>query len=166
VKLAARLTVLFLAISILPLAMASCLACEDVNTAVEQDAVDHLSHVAVLKEGELDRWIANNEQRLQLLATRPLVSELALVVAAAQPESPGSQDPDSAMLGDHLALGLEQGGSIALHPLRGEDGPGVLSTERGLERGCRDRDPDLSEGQAGTCVQSVGSPPWGQWRYP
>ena len=61
-KLATKLTVLFLLLAIIPLAVVGYLAFDNGRRTIEQDTVNRLLATTILKEAELKRWIEDSQR--------------------------------------------------------------------------------------------------------
>ncbi|MDQ1331609.1 MAG: hypothetical protein QG578_1877, partial [Thermodesulfobacteriota bacterium] len=81
-KLATRLTILFLLTAILPTAIVGYLGYDIGKRAILQQTTDYLITINVLKSRELERWIEEGKNSIEELAQRPLVRQNASVMAA------------------------------------------------------------------------------------
>jgi PAS domain S-box-containing protein len=159
-RLAVRLALLLLVLSTLPLAAVGWLAYSMSRQAIRSDTFHHLASTNVFREEELDRWIADNEETLRELASRPGVRELAAVLASRDPDDAQYRDAYNRLVEDHLAPTLEnKGGFLDLSLLQVGDGLTVLSTDDTLEGQRRDGEPYFLEGQARTFVQDAAYSP-------
>ena len=81
-KLAYRLTILFLLMAILPTAIVGYLGYDIGKRTILQETTDHLVSINILKSRELERWIEDSKNSIEELAQRPLVRQYASVMAA------------------------------------------------------------------------------------
>ena len=163
-KLATKLTLLFLLLSIIPLAVVGYLAYDNGRRTIEQNTLNHLISTTILKEDEFERWVKGNERTLRALASRPGVQEYATVMAShdlstgsgRDPAAPEYQAAYGSILERHLTPTLEEeGGFLDLAILRGDDGLILTSTDERLEGKYRESEPFFVEGKNRTYVESV-----------
>jgi PAS domain S-box-containing protein len=155
-RLAARLTILFLSLSIFPLAVMGSLAYNSGRQAIVHNSMNHLISTNVLKADEYNRWIEGEARLLGSLAQRPLVREDAAVLASTDPADPVYQAAREDIIQNHLAPSVEEkSGFLSLSVLRASDGLVFVSTDRRLEGQYRGSEPFFVEGERGTYVDSV-----------
>lgn len=155
-KLTTKLTVLFLLLSILPLAVVGYLAYDNGRRAIEQNTINRLTSITTLKADELNRWVENNQRQLRSLAREPLVRESAAVLAAGDPADPAYQAAHGSIHADHLDPAIEEeGGFLELFVLRPGDGLILVSTDETQEGKYRENEPYFVEGKTHTYVQNV-----------
>jgi PAS domain S-box-containing protein len=155
-RLAARLALTFVLLSILPLALAGYLAYANGRRTIEQDTFNGLTTINILKTDSLERWIASDARQLSWLAGRPLVRELTADLATMQdPDSDAFQALRQRLLGDHLLPSLENGGLETLSILRASDGMILVSTDPDLEGMYRDNEDFFLEGRQAVYVGGV-----------
>ncbi len=156
-KLAAKLTILFLLLTTIPLAVVGYLAFDNGRRTIEQNTINHLISTNILKEAEFDRWVQGNERSLRELARRPLVREYAAMLASLDPPTdPEYQAAYMSIYDDHLTPALEEDrGFLDLSILRGDDGWILISTNKSLEGKYRESEPYFVEGKSRTYVQNV-----------
>ena len=154
-KLAPKLVALFLLFLIISLASLGFLAYDNGRQSIEQDTLDRLATVTILKEAEFTRWLRGNQQNLRTMAGRPSVGEYAAVLAALEPSDPTYQAAQSSLLNEHLALTLEEETSfLHLSILRSGDGMILISSDEELEGKYRESEPFFLEGKQHTYVQN------------
>ena len=61
-KLAPKLTILFLFLSIVPLGVVGYLAYDNGRRSIEHSTIIRLASITFLKEAELNRWVEGNER--------------------------------------------------------------------------------------------------------
>jgi PAS domain S-box-containing protein len=155
-KLSIKLTILFLILSILPLAAVSALAFVNARQTIEQDTLDRLTSTTLLKESEFNLWVRRNEQTLQGIAERPLVREYTAELTTLTPGEEAFQTLRTTLLVDHLNPFVElESGYLALSIMRPSDGLILVSTDERLEGEVRGNEPYFLEGKEGTYVGSV-----------
>ena len=146
-RLNVKLTVVFLLLSIIPLAVVGYLAYENGRRTIEQNVLNHLISATILKQNEFDRWVHGSERSLRELAQRPLVREYAAALALYDPADPAYQAAYASLVEDHLNPTLEEeGGFLDLSILRGDDGLILISTDAGLEGKYRESEPFFVRG--------------------
>ena len=154
-KLATKLTVLFLLLTTIPLTIVGYLAYDNGRRTIEQDTLNHLISTTILKEDEFNRWVENNERRLSALASRPGIREYATVLVSRDPADAEYQAAYRSILEDHLEPNLEEGGFLDLLILRGDDGLIFVSTDSRYEGKYRESTSYFVEGRSHTYVQNV-----------
>jgi PAS domain S-box-containing protein len=109
-KLATRLTILFLLTAILPTAIVGYLGYDIGKRAILQQTTDYLVSINVLKGRELERWIEESKNSIEELAQRPLVRQNASIMAASHhmPDS-SYRRAHSDILENHLKPRLKYG---------------------------------------------------------
>ncbi len=155
-RLATRLTILFVAISIVPLSALSYLAYVNSQRALEQSAFNHLISTNDLKEAELERWIESDKRQLQALAQRPLVRVDIAILASHDEADPEFQAANRSLIENHLGPALEaEGGFTEVCVLRASDGLVLASTVEDMEGKYRESEPFFLEGKIDTYAGSV-----------
>ena len=110
-KLAPKLTLLFLLIAIVPLVIVGVATYENSRRTIIRQTINHLISTNILKEAELNRWIEDGKKDLQRLAGRPFFKDSFAAVQQAH----GSADTEhekvhQQIVDDHLAPFLEDRG--------------------------------------------------------
>jgi signal transduction histidine kinase/HAMP domain-containing protein len=154
-KLATKLIILLLLLTTVPLVIVGYLAYDNGRQTIEQDTLNHLISINILKEDAFNHWVENNERRLRALANRPGIIEQAAVLASHDPADPEYQAAYTSILEDHLNPNLEEGGFLDLLILRGDDGLIPISTDERYEGKYREDTPYFLEGKSCTYVQNV-----------
>ena len=162
-RLSTRLTILFVLLSISPLAVVGYLAYDNGQRTIEQDTHNRLISTTILKEAEFNRWVEGNERSLRELARRPTIGEYAAVMAWRDPSTGSGRDPADpeyqaahrSLHEDHLNTTLEEeGGFLDLSILR-DDGLILCSTDEKLEGKYKESEPYFVEGKNRTYVQNA-----------
>ncbi len=108
-KLATRLTILFLLTAILPTAVTGYLGYDIGKRAILQQTIDDLVSINVLKGRELERWIEESKNSIEELAQRPLVRQNASDMAASHDTDPLYRRAHRDILENHLKPRLKYG---------------------------------------------------------
>ncbi len=155
-NLTAKLTTVFLALTIVPLSIVGYLAYDNGRKTIEQNTRERLSSITILKEAEFERWVDNNERILRALASRPLVQEYAATLIRTTPGTPEYQAAHDNILNNHFIPTLKDaGGYLDWILIRASDGQIVVSTDQNLEGMYRESEPFFTEGQNHTYVQDI-----------
>jgi len=154
-KLASRLTILFLLLSILPAAIVGYLAYENGRRTIVQKTIAHLVSISIFKSNELKRWIKDTENDIEQLAERPLVRQYATVLTAHDTPDRAYQDAKGSIIEDHLKPGLKYGGFFELFLMCPRDGLILASTDGKQEGKYRDTYPYFIGGKSHTYIQGV-----------
>ncbi|MHB8763192.1 MAG: sensor histidine kinase, partial [Deferrisomatales bacterium] len=154
-RLATRLTLLLLALSVLPLGVSGVLAHRSGQRHLREQTVQRLAAVTALKEAELERWIRGNERYLRELTSRPLVRVYAQTLATADPASPAYREALALLKTEHLDLQTERGGFVSLSLLHPASGKVLASTDPRLEGRYRESEACFREGQRQTHTENV-----------
>src|SRR4030042_278040 len=155
-RLAAKLTIFFLFLAIIPLVIVGYISYDNGRRAIEQNVLNHLISTNIFKEGELNRWIEKDEIILRDLARRPLLREDVAILAVRNPSDEEYQAAYHRILEEQLIPALEEeAGFLVLSILRGEDGLILISTEQGIEGKYRESEPFFLEGRTSSFVENV-----------
>ena len=155
-KLTPKLVALSLLLLIIPLAIVGFLVYDNGRQSIEQDTLDRLTTVTLLKEAEFNRWLEGTQRSLRDLARRPLVREYAAVLIAREQTDPTYQAAYRSLIEDHLTPILEEeAGFLDLAILRPSDGMILVSNDEELEGKYRESEPFFLEGKRHTYVQNV-----------
>ena len=152
-----KLVILFLVLTVIPLAIVGYLAYNTGAGTIEHFTTSHLDAVNTLKEGELNRWIDDSKADLRDIARRPLIAENAVILGAFEPDAPEFQAAHtdiSAYQSEHLQQD-EEGRWLALYLLRGSDGMVLTSTIDAHEGTSAVDQPCYLEGRQETYVRNV-----------
>ena len=157
-KLAAKLTIFFILLSIIPLTIVGYIVYFNSREAIKQQTYDNVLSTSVLKESEFNRWVNDNKRSLRGLAQRPLVRNFTAVLTkpSASPADPEYQDAYSNLINDHLFPAIEEkGGFLNLLLLRADDGLILAATEKNYEGKFRAEQRFFEEGKNQTYVDGV-----------
>jgi len=164
-KLTSKLAVLFVLLAIVPLTLVSYLNYKDHRQTIEQDTINRLVSITILKEAEVNRWVAHTEECIHLLAGRPHIRENAAVLVSRRgpltgsgrgPADPQYRAAHRSLREEHLnPLLMEESGFLELFILRGSDGLILASSDEKQEGKYRESEPYFVEGKKRTYVQNV-----------
>jgi signal transduction histidine kinase len=154
-RLAPRLTVLFLLLSILPTVVVGYLAYENGRRTIVQETIDHLVSIDLLKSNELKRWVEANKNSIEELAQRPLVKLYATVLAKHDAPGPTYDKAKGNLIEDHLTPRLKHSGFFELFLICPRHGLVSASTDQKQDGKYRDTLPYFIEGKAHTYVQGI-----------
>ena len=154
-KLTKRLTIIFFLMSILPITAVGILAFQNGQMAIESNVTTHVMTTTVYKQDEFLRWIDNNQDKLIILAQRPLVRKYAAILVSSDSSLLAYQAAYNQLLVDHLTPNLRDGSFLNFSIIRPSDGKILISTEKSLAGKYREREPYFLEGQHGTFIDEV-----------
>ena len=154
-KLAPKLTILFLLLSIVPTAIVGYLAYENGRRTIVQETIDHLVSINIFKSNELKRWIEDNGRSIEELAERPLVRQYAAVLAKHDTPDPAYHKAKGSIIEDHLKPRLKYGGFFELFLMCPRHGLISASTDEKQEGKYRDTYPYFIEGKSRTYIQGI-----------
>ncbi len=153
--LGAQFTLLFLLLTVLPMLGVGILAFTTSQPALEQDVINRLTTITLLKESEVNRWIKNNQELLSVIAQRPLVREHINELNALEKQTdPAFITLRESLLDDHLLPSVVgSSGFRDLILLRASDGLILVSNDESLEGKYRESEEFFIQGKMGTHVQ-------------
>ncbi|GAB4381886.1 MAG: hypothetical protein Kow00121_41290 [Elainellaceae cyanobacterium] len=154
-SLMARLVGYFLLLSLVTVSLVGYIAFRQARTALEQSVFERLNASAAFKEGELNRWVNDQEQDVMLLARSPLLvaqAETMIAQAELNPEVQEAYDQLSAYL-RNIITARRDWQDISL--LSVEGGKIFISTNPSFEGQYRITDRYFLEGQKRTFIQNV-----------
>ncbi len=154
-KLAPKLTVFFLLLSILPTAIVGYLAYENGRRTIVQETIDHLVSINIFKNNELKRWVKDDENSIEELAERPLVRQYASVLAKHDIPDHAYQNAKASIIEDHLKPRLKYGGFFELFLMCPRHGLISASTDEKQEGKYRDTYPYFIEGKSRTHIHGI-----------
>ncbi|MBM4331865.1 MAG: HAMP domain-containing protein [Deltaproteobacteria bacterium] len=154
-KLAPKLTILFLLLSIVPIAIVGYLAYDNGRRTIVQETIDHLVSINIFKNNELIRWIENNKSDIEELAQRFLVRQYASVLAKHEAPDPAYHRAKGNIIEEHLKPRLKYGGFFELFLMCPRHGLISASTDEKQEGKYRDTYPYFIEGKSRTHIQGI-----------
>jgi PAS domain S-box-containing protein len=154
-RLGFRFTVLFVVLAILPMVVVGLQAYATAREALEQDVINRLSTITLLKESEFNRWNTNNQELLRNLAQRPLVREYAAALVLIDLRTnPEFGILSQSLVQDHFLPTLDiESGFIDLTLIRASDGLILVSSNEDLEGKFRESETFFIQGKQETYTQ-------------
>jgi PAS domain S-box-containing protein len=155
-SLAAKLIVIFLLLSIVPLTLVGYLAFVNGRQTIEQDITDRLLNTTLLKEAEFTGWLDDDKGDIELLAQRPLIRQYTAVLVSQDPASPAYRAAYDRIRQDHFwpYLGA-QTNFLDFSIIRASDGLILVSTREELEGKYREDKAFFVEGQKAAYIGNV-----------
>lgn len=154
-KLTTRLSLCFLLIAALPIVLVGFLSYQSGRQTIEQELINHLISINLLKKSEMNRFVQNARADLVVKARHLSIRELAAILASPPSESAWVA-AYSSIHENHLDLAIrERADFLELFILRAADGLILISTDRKQEGKYRAGDPYFLEGRNRTFVQNI-----------
>jgi PAS domain S-box-containing protein len=155
-KIAPKLTLILLAVSILPLFIVGAIAFFSFEASLEQNTINRLEAITTLKEAEFNRWIKGNLNFLEHLAQNPMLVMSVEQLVSIQPTTVGYQDVHAQLLEEHLLPALKAWSGIEdLAIIRVTDGLTLISNHKDVEGKFRENEEYFLEGQLATFVDDA-----------
>ena len=106
-NLGALFTLIFLLLAVLPMVGVGIFTYSTARSALEQEVINRLTTITLLKESEVNRWINDNQDLLSALAQRPLVREYSAELITLDPRTdPAFDTLRESLLVDHFLPSL------------------------------------------------------------
>jgi len=156
VKLAPKLTLLFLLIAVVPLVIVGAATYENSRRAIVHQTMNHLLATNALKEAELNRWIEDSKKDLRRLANRPFFKDN--FAAVLQEHASGGRDHEiiqQQIVAEHFLPFLDSGGFMEIFILRPKDGLILVSTDPAQEGKFKENRTYFLEGKKDTFAQNI-----------
>jgi GAF domain-containing protein/HAMP domain-containing protein len=154
-NLTARLVIYFLLLALVPLSIVGYVAYNIGEETLKGSILDHLSTTTILKEEEINRWIADKRRSTRLLAQVPIVCQYSgplLTEFETSPEFLSAYE----ILGGYLTTVLaEEPDFLEIFILTDVGGKVVLSTDKEHEGEYNVTSTYFTEGRGATYVQNV-----------
>lgn len=155
-KLAPKLTLLFILIAVLPLAVVGMATYESSRETIMRQTTNHLLAISTLKEAEFNRWLEDNREDLELLAARPYFKDaFAPVMEEHDVANPTHTKEHAQIIADHLIPFVASTRFLEVFVLRPRDGLILISTDPRQEGKFRESAAFFLEGAKATFVQNV-----------
>ena len=155
IGLGTKLIVLFLLLSVVPLIAVSYIAFENSRQTIEQETIKRLLSITLLKEGELTRWIEDQEEGVQELASRRAVQGYASLLTSHEPTAWEYRVAHVRIREDHFNSMLEKENFLEVFLLRASDGLVLVSTDESQEGKYRENTPYFVKGRSHTYIQNA-----------
>ena len=153
-KIAARLTILFLLTAIVPTGIVGYLGYDIGKRTILQETTDHLMSINILKSRELERWVKDGKSSIEELAQRPLVCQYASVMATLHDMSdPSYLKVHRNIVEDHLKPRLKYGVFTELFVMCSREGHISASTDEKQDGKQRNNRRYFREGKIRTYVE-------------
>jgi PAS domain S-box-containing protein len=122
---------------------------------IEQEVIQRLASVTLLKASEYERWIEGNQVRLEALAQRPLVRSYTTTLTTLETLEHNSYTKyANLLLYEHLLPALKrEGGYLELSIISAQDGEILVSTDSQLVGSDRETERFFQQGKKQTFVQ-------------
>jgi HAMP domain-containing protein len=111
-KLAPRLTLLFVLLSILPVVTVGLITYHNGRRTTEQVEINHLVSTNMLKSSQLNRWIEGNVRSITELAQRPLIVQNSETMMSLDPSDPAYEEAHYNLIQDHLTPRIKSKGGF------------------------------------------------------
>jgi len=155
-KLSTRLILIFVFLSVIPMATIGYIGFRNGLQTIKQDTIDQLVSVNFSKEAEFNRWINNSRSQIKALSQRPLVRKFATQLGDHDPLSQAYRELRRKIIEDHFRASIRAGiGFIDLSLLNRTDGRIMVSTDPRLEGRYRENERFFTEGRHRTFVDEV-----------
>lgn len=154
-KITTRLILFVLLLASIPSSVVAFLAYYNGRNAIEQNLSTHLTATALYKQGEIERWIKNNESKLENIANRPLVVEYAEILVSTTASDPEYQSAYQNLIRDHLEPNLRDGNFLSYEIIRLRDGKIVFSINEDAIGKFRENEPYFLEGRIHTFTDQM-----------
>lgn len=153
-SLMARLVGYFLLLSLVTMSLVGYIAFHQAKVGLEQSVFERLNASAAFKEGELNRWVYDQEQDVALLARSSVASQAQILFdqAASDPEARVAYEQLAAYLQDIITTRRDWQDISLLSIANGKI---FLSTNASFEGEYRITDSYFLQGQKQTFVQNV-----------
>ncbi len=129
-KLAIKLSLLFLLVSLISILIISYLSYYSSKTAIKNEVTDHLTATNLLKEAEIERWLKDSENLIEVLAKNTYFKdELQNVIISHESADPAHMLIYRSIVKEILMPGIEGGGFFEFFIIRPGDGLVLISTD-------------------------------------
>ena len=153
-KLATRLSLLFLLLAVIPSAIVGFIAYDNSRRIIESETVNRIISANAIERNAVDRWVRAKEQVLESAARNP-----QFISMSAAPATWNGRAEDSRAMEPFLIPVIQEGGFSELFMLRASDGLTLISTDRTQEGIYRQNEPYFTQGKTRTSLNNIYSPP-------
>lgn len=155
-KLPAKLTLLFLLLSLAPLILVSYWAYISSRHTIENNTQHRLVAATIFKRDEFNRWLRASSSQLRLLANRPLLREYAQVLVNPNATAAEQMAAHDQLLSDHFGPTLqEHTGFMEFYLLDSRTGQILASSNPALEGMIRENEAYFIKGRQETYIDNV-----------
>jgi PAS domain S-box-containing protein len=153
-KIAARITILFLLTAIVPTGIVGYLGYSIGKRTILEETTDHLVSINILKTRELERWVKEGKNSIEELAQRPLVRQYASILAASHERpDPSYRRAHIDIVENHLKPRLKHGVFLELFVMCSPQGHVSASTDENQDGKYRNNRRYFVEGKNRTYVE-------------
>lgn len=154
-SLIARLVTSFLLVATIAVALLGYTAYRLGTESIQQSVIERLSVASSLKEGELNRWVDDQRQEVQVLAASPIIRLNAAEVVRNDPNSPIYRSSYQILTTYLPSIVLNKSSLTEIFILSNDGGKIVYSTDKNREGLFRLADRYFIQGQRAALVQNV-----------
>ncbi|MBU2496233.1 MAG: hypothetical protein KJ935_07040 [Candidatus Omnitrophica bacterium] len=155
-KLAIKLSLFFILVSLISIFIISYLSYDSSKTSCENEVVEHLSATNLLKEAEIERWLKNSENLIELLAKNTYFKdEFSGEIISHDPADPAHIAIRRSIVKEIIIPGTEEGGFLEIFIMRPDDGLVLISTDEKQEGKYQNDELYFINGKEKTFVQNV-----------
>ncbi len=153
-KLASRLSLLFLLLAVIPSAIVGFIAYDNSRRTIESETINRIVSANAIERNAVDRWVHAKEQVLESAARSPhFISRFAsLTTLNDRAENRKAMEP-------FLTPVIQAGGFSELFMLRASDGLTLISTDGTQDGVDRQNEPYFRQGKNKTSVNNIYDPP-------
>ena len=153
-KLATRLSLLFLMLAVIPSTIVGFIAYDNSRRIIESETVNRIISANAIERNAVDRWVRAKEQVLESAARNP--NFIGMIDA---PASLNVRAEERKALELFLVPVIQEGGFSELFMLRAADGMTVFSSDAAQEGIYRQNEPYFTQGKTRTSVNNIFDPP-------
>lgn len=152
-KLATRLSLLFLLLAVIPSAIVGYIAYDNSRRTIESETVNRIISANAIQRNAVDRWVRAKEQVLESAARNPHFIDMfaSLTTLNGRSENRTATEP-------FLTPVIQGGGFSEFFMLRAGDGLTLLSTDAAQEGTYRLNEPYFTQGKTRTSVNNTYDP--------
>lgn len=154
-KLTTRIVLLFFILSFLPVAGLGYLAFANGRQTIYEDISAHLTTTTILKKEAMLRWLSQNQDKLAILAQRPLLRKLTAEVAEFRGENLQDLPAYHDLMKNHLLPNLADGNFLTYSIIRASDAKIIISTEEKMVGAYRESEPYFLNGLTGSYIDNI-----------
>jgi len=155
-KLSVKLTLVFLLLSLVPLALVGYMAYQSGRQVIQENTQSRLVANNIFKKNELNRWLDGTGIQLRQFARRPLIREFVQTLTNPDATEAEMQAARNSLLSEHLQPTVEEEvGFLELALLDSRNGKILVSTDPDQEGKFRESETYFVEGRQRTYVDNV-----------
>ena len=128
-KLGKKLTIIFVALAVIPVLIMGYLAYDVARRTIVDKTINHLVSTNILKASELDRWIESSENSIEELAQRPLVRQYTEQMTNCNSSDPLYVETQKLLVENHFKPRLKYGNLFELFTIDLVSGVIMTSTD-------------------------------------